>query len=56
MAEGSCGVLVVEDEAVLRLLLTLLLADEDLDRLIRQEQGEARCGVELATRTLADPA
>jgi hypothetical protein len=28
---------------------------EDLDRLIRQEQGEACCGVELATRALLDP-
>ncbi|HZO26409.1 MAG TPA: response regulator [Chloroflexota bacterium] len=28
MAEGSCGVLVVEDEAVLRLLLTAVLDDE----------------------------
>ena len=27
---------------------------EDLDRLIRDEAGEACCGVELATRTLAE--
>src|SRR5688572_20768887 len=31
MAEGSGGVLVVEDEAVLRLLLTLLLTDEGFE-------------------------
>jgi CheY-like chemotaxis protein len=31
MAEGSCGVLVIEDEAVLRLLLTLVLADEGFE-------------------------
>ena len=31
MSEGSCGVLVIEDEAVLRLLLTLLLADEGFE-------------------------
>jgi len=31
MSEGSCGVLVIEDEAVLRLLLTLALGDEDFE-------------------------
>src|SRR5687768_6473672 len=31
MAEGSCGVLVIEDEAVLRVLLTLVLGDEGFE-------------------------
>jgi CheY-like chemotaxis protein len=31
MSEDSCGVLVIEDEAVLRLLLTLLLSDEGFE-------------------------
>ena len=31
MPEGSCGILVVEDEAVLRLLLTLVLVDEGFE-------------------------
>jgi CheY-like chemotaxis protein len=31
MSEDSCGVLVIEDEAVLRLLLTLLLTDEGFE-------------------------
>src|SRR3954463_2298068 len=31
MPEGSCGVLVVEDEAVLRLLLTLVFVDEGFE-------------------------
>ena len=31
MSEGSCGVLVIEDEAVLRLLLTAAFGDEGFD-------------------------
>jgi two-component system, chemotaxis family, chemotaxis protein CheY len=31
MSEGSAGVLVIEDEAVLRLVLTLLLTDEGFE-------------------------
>ena len=31
MSEGTCGVLVIEDEAVLRLVLTVVLDDEGFD-------------------------
>ena len=31
MSEGSCGVLVIEDEAVLRFMLTAVLDDEGFD-------------------------